>query len=110
MDTAQKIKIMQAFLDGQRVEYKDPCTGWREITNGILSPTWNWERDDYRIKKKTEYFTHDIYCVEAGGFIKKTVDIKALEDALKIIKHRARNLNTDQVYTLKTLKELVKSQ
>lgn len=48
--TAEKIKIMQAHEDGQRIESKS-CyiTFWEEDRN----PTWNWHNVEYRIAPPT---------------------------------------------------------
>lgn len=109
INTKQKIEIMQAFEDGVRIEYKDPCTGWREVKRGIHSPSWNWERDEYRIKKAPKYYT----TTATKEFLYegvKVVEIKALQDALEIIDAHipTYNLFADEAKTLDALEELVK--
>lgn len=46
--TAEKIAIMQAFLDGKKIEYVDIQFGGTWKLNP--HPTWNWIEYDYRIK------------------------------------------------------------
>ena len=47
--TAEKIAIMQAFLDGKKIEVRtSPDRGWREIDT--VNPHWDWYGQDYRIK------------------------------------------------------------
>lgn len=51
MNTKEKIVLMQAFLDGQPVEYKhrDPevYDTWDDLS--CVNPTWNWATYEYRI-------------------------------------------------------------
>jgi acyl-homoserine lactone acylase PvdQ len=47
MTTEEKIKVMQAFVDGKDVQYRDPQTGMFFSAGG---PNWNWGRYEYRIK------------------------------------------------------------
>lgn len=52
--TAEKIKIMQAFLDGGILEclnIKDKCPTWKAFLSG-WEPMWNWSEFDYRIQPK----------------------------------------------------------
>lgn len=58
-------------------------------------------------KKAPEYKTSKNSCLQTAESL-QWVEIKALEDAVRIIKHRASNLNTDQIYTVNALKELLK--
>ena len=53
MNTEEKIKIMQAFLDGEEIEVMDPRN--KSITTtyaGLQEPVWNWWSFTYRIKEK----------------------------------------------------------
>jgi hypothetical protein len=45
--TKEAIAIMQAFVDGKEVEYKRPDGIWTLINN----PVWNWNTQEYRIKR-----------------------------------------------------------
>ena len=50
--TAECIKIMQAFVDGKQIEFKDCMGHWSEAKN----PLWDWDSGAmYRIKPKSEY-------------------------------------------------------
>lgn len=50
--TAECIKIMQAFVDGKQIEFKDCMGHWSEAKN----PLWDWDSGAmYRIKPKPEY-------------------------------------------------------
>ena len=44
--TIEAIRIMQAYVDGKKVEYEHPNGIW------MLTPTpcWNWNSGEYRIK------------------------------------------------------------
>lgn len=48
MCTENKIKIMQAYLDGKEIEFRCySCISWNDCTK----PTWNWGEVQYRIKE-----------------------------------------------------------
>ena len=48
MDTAYKIKVMHAFINGQPVEYCAKDDNWQLLP---AEPTWDWTTNDYRIKQ-----------------------------------------------------------
>lgn len=50
MDTKEKIAVMQAFVDGKEVQRYSNGT-WCTLEQGH-SPTWAWDRIEYRIKPK----------------------------------------------------------
>ena len=51
--TTQMIAIMQAFADGQEIEYKHGSSGeWVTTTE----PVWGWSVTDYRIAKSTQTY------------------------------------------------------
>lgn len=51
-ETAKRIKIMQAFVDGKQIEFKDCMGCWREAKN----PSWDWNSGErYRIKPELKY-------------------------------------------------------
>ena len=45
-ETKEAIRVMQAFVDGNEVEYERPDGIWTIINN----PCWNWNSQEYRIK------------------------------------------------------------
>jgi len=49
MSLEDKIKVMQAFADGKTIESKRDFCQLNWVVN--LSPRWNWEVEQYRIKK-----------------------------------------------------------
>nr|DAI38116.1 MAG TPA: hypothetical protein [Caudoviricetes sp.] len=53
-ETAERIKIMQAFVDGKLIEFKDCMGRWCVAVN----PSWDWDSDrEYRIKSEPKYHT-----------------------------------------------------
>lgn len=51
-ETAERIEIMQAFVDGKQIEFKDSMGRWCEAKN----PLWNWDsKREYRIKREPKY-------------------------------------------------------
>lgn len=51
-ETAERIKIMQAFVDGKQIEFTDCMGRWCEAKN----PSWNWDSErKYRIKPEPKY-------------------------------------------------------
>lgn len=47
LTTLEKVKVMQAFIDGKDIEISNHKGGW-EIFECI--PVWNWVSNEYRIK------------------------------------------------------------
>ena len=50
--TAEKIKVMQAYLNGEALEATtDGLSSWVEL-GYYREPTWDWEKCDYRVKEE----------------------------------------------------------
>lgn len=61
MTTAEKITVMQAFIDGKTIETRINNDSWMEVSlenNDDLY--WNWEKNEYRIKPETKYVPYEI--------------------------------------------------
>lgn len=53
-ETAEHIKILQAFVDGKAIEERRISfdhTEWVDNNN----PEWRWDKFDYRIKPESKY-------------------------------------------------------
>ena len=63
MDTKDKIKVMQAFIDGRPLQFgrSGGGGGWRDIN---FEPTWNWDRGRYRIKPEPPV---ELWCTMDGN-------------------------------------------
>jgi len=50
MDTKSKIKIMQAWVDGKKVQYRSTLvqSDWHDVH--CAEPGWYWKDFEYRIK------------------------------------------------------------
>lgn len=49
--TQEKIAIMQAYVDGKKIEslsYNNNDARWMDVTD----PAWSWINNDYRVKKE----------------------------------------------------------
>ena len=46
--TQEKIAVMQAFVNGEKVQFADDRSKWLDLL--ALNPSWNWDEYDYRIK------------------------------------------------------------
>jgi len=54
MDTKEKIKVMQAYVDGRPIQYKLNCeSDWADTS----IPIWNWYDCQYRIKPNKQSLT-----------------------------------------------------
>lgn len=51
MKTEQMIEVMQAYINGEQIEFFDENTKWHDCAN----PLWNWDRHKYRVKRKLTY-------------------------------------------------------
>lgn len=50
--TAEKIKVMQAYLNGEALEATtDGLSSWVDL-GYYREPTWDWEKCDYRVKEE----------------------------------------------------------
>lgn len=62
--TAEKIAIMQAYLDGKTIETlaigSDTWYGMTPITEDVGEPLWDWKQFKYRIKPEPEPVAMDI--------------------------------------------------
>jgi len=47
--TAEAIKIMNAFLEGKKIEYRSKFLGTNRIWKDTTQPTWAWSNYEYRI-------------------------------------------------------------
>lgn len=52
MNTADKIKVMQAYLAGETIQIFNKVTAEWEDWKGQSEPYWNWEAVGYRTKKR----------------------------------------------------------
>lgn len=69
MTTAKKIEVMQAFLDGKKIEFFDFTfhqLGWVEWSMG--EPVWDWLKHKYRVKKEPKEFLI-AYHEDTGKFV-----------------------------------------
>lgn len=78
MSTKEKNEVMQAWLDGELIEYCSRTPdGYSEWTTVNSEPVWNWEVCKYRVKSKPIYkpyynvyellrdaIRHDFLCIE----------------------------------------------
>lgn len=48
-DTKRKIEVMQAFVDGRKIEVQFNGVGQIQIWDVGVEPVWNWEKHDFRI-------------------------------------------------------------
>ena len=53
MTTEEMIKVMQAYVGGKDLQYRNKKTGmdWLDVTN----PAWEWYDYEYRIKPEPKY-------------------------------------------------------
>ncbi len=60
LETAEAILVMQAWIDGEELEYKDhvyPENDWRKVAG---NPLWSLSKNSYRIKPKPREFWIDL--------------------------------------------------
>ena len=68
MDTKDKIKVMQAYLDGEDIHIKNTLNNeivWDSFTClGQVEPIWDWSNFEYRIKPKEPRV---LYVIDLGN-------------------------------------------
>jgi hypothetical protein len=53
VNTKEKIAVMQAFLDGKKIQWTGGGSEWSDFDG---EPIWNWLQYDYRIKPEPREF------------------------------------------------------
>ena len=49
MTTSEKIKVMQAWLNGQKIRYRVEGGIWAILNDAPLEPCWNWDVVEYSL-------------------------------------------------------------
>ena len=65
MNTRDKIEIMQAFVDGKPVEFRDKSRigDWQRC----VDPTWDWWNYNYRVEDSFISYIEDIRWIVTYG-------------------------------------------
>lgn len=59
MTTEEKISVMQAYVEGKKIQVKAWCASeWKDC---IFEPKWYWESCDYRVKPEEKYIPYKDY-------------------------------------------------
>jgi hypothetical protein len=95
MKTEEKIAVMQAFIDGKKIELRH-ChrTDWIDLKG---FPGWNWEHWEYRIKAEPKV----MWIIECEG--DKVYAFNSEKDA-------RRNMKTSSKYRVVKYIEVVDGQ
>lgn len=59
MSTEEKIAVMQAYVDGKNIEYKEKGFEWKTVNCNNSNLSWDWYLNNYRIKQEPEYIPFD---------------------------------------------------
>lgn len=57
-ETKEAIKVMQAFVDGDDIQYFSCCGEWLRV----IEPLWDFHLTKYRIKPESKVIWIDEYC------------------------------------------------
>lgn len=90
MNTQEKIRVMSAFAQGEKIEFitkHESDSEWLQINE----PNWNWMDYDYRIKPKPKYqpFNNREECINEMkkhvpfGWIKNDISNKTIIEVEK---------------------------
>lgn len=55
-DTKKAVAVMQAWLDGAEIQYRDRLYQEREFKGVAGTPLWSWSNNEYRIKPSPREF------------------------------------------------------
>lgn len=56
MTIKEMIAVMQAYEDGEKIEYREIGVGnWESVSH----PCWNWSVNEYRVKPEPKYVPYD---------------------------------------------------
>ena len=86
MDTKEKIAIMQAFVDGKKIEYYSKIDNdWITVSS---EPDWDWFHYKFRIKPDSKFrpYTFEELQMEMakGKIVVKQVNLKGINRILTI--------------------------
>lgn len=70
MTTEEKIKVMQAHLDGKLIQI---CDNFQNNFRDCSVPLWNWVNNDYRIKPEPKYRPYESTEEMIEDFVKRFV-------------------------------------
>lgn len=84
MNTKEKIEVMQAYLDGKKIEYCPSYGVWTEFSNAN-DPVWEWGNTQYRIKPEPREWW--IVFDAAGNFFDFSA-LAPIAPGLKVVKVR----------------------
>lgn len=65
-ETKKAIAVMQAFVDGEEIEFRDLSQRTWESVGNNQSISWHWVNNAYRIKPKVKKFKVALYRLAFG--------------------------------------------
>lgn len=74
MNTEEKIEVMQAYLNGKKIQVKGKRDDTWEDYNHKSEPDWDWFRCDYRIKPELKLRPYKDFMEMAKDAVKHGVD------------------------------------
>ena len=94
MTTEEQIEVMQAFVDGKQIQFKDEFSiDWIDLHS---TPSWNWVDKEYRVKPESKYIPYkdtnemiDDYCkrfgVERKEYEEPVIWVKICEVRMQVL-------------------------
>ena len=79
MNTKDKIQIMQAWLDGKKIQYRFCTADWKDEFG---EPEWDWTRFEWRIKPEPREWNVTVFedgHINSYGDNGKSIVIKVRE-------------------------------
>lgn len=80
--TKDMIEVMQAYIDGKEIEVLVNGHYWKVIKGDTVSPVWNWEKHDYRVKEEPKRVPLSSEDIKPGDCIKRKGDCDGIWDMI----------------------------
>lgn len=91
LTTKEKIEIMNAFLEGKIIQWKNYGSDWRDWKGkDSEEPKWDWDNTEYRIKPKEKYIPYENTLEMVKDYCKRTDNI-LIGSSIPIIWIRDKN-------------------
>lgn len=90
MTTEEKIAVMQAYVDGKKIQVKACCV--REWRDCIVAPDWDWVSYDYRVKPEEKYRPYNEYHEMIDDFCER-FGVNCPKYAMPLIWVKQKNLD-----------------
>ena len=85
VNTIEKIKVMQAWLDGKRIRYRVEGDVWHYTDNSCICPPWDWSKCVYEIAPREFWINVYTFVYSRPYTSKEAADTHATTERIECI-------------------------